>query len=76
VINDVRIIDGEWVALTDWYPPETRPVRVGTYESEIYDGGFTYDWFVIWDGRHWRDKFGMMLVDQNIKWRGLTECME
>jgi hypothetical protein len=76
VIGEVRIIDGEWVALTDWYEPHQRPHRVGLYEARIFDGGWDYFWFVQFDGRHWRDKYGMCLLDQNITWRGLTECVE
>jgi hypothetical protein len=70
VIGEVRIIGGEWVALTDWYEPHQKPVRVGIYESQIFDAGFVYDWFVWFDGRHWRDKFDMTLINQNIAWRG------
>ncbi|MEX3933302.1 hypothetical protein AB4Y32_16115 [Paraburkholderia phymatum] len=76
MVNDVRIIDGEWVQLTDWYPGDMKPVRVGTYESRIFDGGWDYFWMVWFDGRHWRDKYGMTLIDQNITWRGLAESNE
>jgi hypothetical protein len=69
----VRYINGVFVALTDWYPPETKPVRVGTYESQIFDAGFIYDWMVHWDGQMWRDKSGCSLLDQNITWRGILE---
>lgn len=72
----VRVINGAFVALTDWYPPELKPVRVGMYESQIFDAGFVYDWFVHWDGRHWRDGTGMTLIDQNLTWRGILEEME
>ena len=73
MIGEVRIIDGEWVQLTDWYPPEIKPVRVGWFEACVFDAGWVYEWLVVWDGRHWRDKYGMTLIDQNITWRGLTE---
>lgn len=60
--------------LTDWFPPEIKPVHVGEYLSQIFDGGWTYDWMVWWDGRHWRDaENGWALSDQNVTWRGLTE---
>ncbi|WP_129572325.1 hypothetical protein [Caballeronia glathei] len=57
---------------TDWFPPESKPVRVGIYESQIFDAGWMYDWFVWWDGRMWRDKeSGWTLENQNITWRGI-----
>lgn len=73
----VRVINGAYVALTDWYPPELKPVRVGMYESQIYDAGFVYDWFVYWDGLRWLSgELGCSLIDQNITWRGILEKVE
>jgi hypothetical protein len=58
---------------TDFFPPEIKPVHIGRYESQIFDAGWIYDWFVWWDGARWRDsENGWALLDQNIEWRGLT----
>jgi hypothetical protein len=59
--------------LTDWFSPEIRPVHVGFYLSQIFDGGWIYDWMVWFDGRHWRDHSGCTLIDQAVTWRGLIE---
>jgi hypothetical protein len=76
VIGEVRIIDGEWVALTDWYEPHQKPVRSGLFEGRIFDCGWQYEWTVFWchERGAWLDKEGgNTLTDQNISWRGLTE---
>lgn len=57
---------------TDWYEPHQKPVRVGLYEISFFDSGWSYEWWALWDGRHWRDHSGCTLIDQNITWRGLT----
>ena len=74
--TEVRVINGAYVALTDWYEPNQKPKRVGLYEARIFDGGWQYEWMVQFDGRHWRDKYGMCLLDQNIAWRGIAEEIE
>jgi hypothetical protein len=58
---------------SEWYEPHQKPERVGLFEALVYDAGWTYEWLVCWDGRHWRSSVdGNTLIDQNLKWRGLT----
>jgi hypothetical protein len=60
--------------LTDLFPPHIKPVRVGVYLTQWYDAGWNYDWYIWFDGRHWRDaEGGWALSDQNVTWRGLKE---
>lgn len=79
MINDVRIIDGEWVALTAWYEPNQKPVRPGNYLAQFFDAGWMYDWMVWWDQDRqlWLDREGgSSLIDQAVTWRGLTERVD
>jgi hypothetical protein len=72
--SEVAIINGEWVAVTDWYEPHQKPVRVGWFECSFFDCGWPYEWRVWFDGTVWRDKpGGNSLIDQQQTWRGLTE---
>ncbi|QGZ66294.1 hypothetical protein [Paraburkholderia acidisoli] len=61
---------------TDWYEPNQKPVRVGYYEAEVFDGGWIYEWRMWFDGETWRDcPNGWALANQNVKWRGQdAEC--
>ncbi|CAB3730242.1 hypothetical protein LMG22037_05518 [Paraburkholderia phenoliruptrix] len=75
MIEDVCIVNGEWVALTDWYPPSVKPVRPGNYRAQFFDAGWMYDWTVYWDDvrQLWLDREGgSSLIDQNLTWRGQT----
>lgn len=59
--------------LTDWFPPEVKPVHVGFYESiafRHYDELF----ILYWDGTEWllKDLTESCLV-QDREWRGLAE---
>jgi hypothetical protein len=73
VIEDVCIIDGAWVALTDWYEPSIKPARSGQYLAQFFDAGWMYDWMAYWDHDRqlWLDQEGgSSLIDQNLTWRG------
>lgn len=35
--------------LTDWFPPEVRPVHEGPYQVRFGKG----EWFQYWHGTHW-----------------------
>jgi hypothetical protein len=74
VIEDVCIVNGEWVAVTGWYEPHQKPERVGWFECSFFDCGWPYEWRVWFDGTVWRDKpGGNSLIDQQQIWRGLME---
>jgi hypothetical protein len=74
VIEDVCIINGGCVAVTDWYEPHQKPVRVGWFDSQFFDCGWAYDMRIWFDGSVWRDREGgNSLIDQAVTWRGLTE---
>lgn len=61
--------------LTDWYPPEIKPVRVGEYEISFFDCGWQYEYRAWWDGAIWRatNGGGWSFVNQELTWRGQTE---
>jgi hypothetical protein len=54
--------------MTEWYPPEIKPVRVGVYKT--WYGLIKKDAF--WDGRVWRALGGYELAFQDRGWRGLA----
>ena len=61
---------------TDLFPPEIKPIRSGLYLSQIFDGGWTYDWMIWWSNERqlWLEQEnGWALSDQNVSWRGLKE---
>ena len=73
------IVEGKQVELTDWFPPEVKPVRPGWYHTGL---GCTYpskisqssrkNWY--WDGKSWRNgKNDWHCELQNRWWRGLTK---
>jgi hypothetical protein len=37
--------------LTNWFPPEVKPVRKGVYD--IAKGVFSAPWFGYWNGKKW-----------------------
>lgn len=55
--------------MTEWYPPEIKPVRVGIYQTDMYVGPvWTY-----WDGYDWRKyETGKVMLFQGRHWRGLA----
>lgn len=66
--------------LTDWYPGDVKPVRVGVYEREYPLSGIGC--YCKWDGKMWHS--GYENVDrasiepaisniQNLPWRGLSK---
>lgn len=60
--------------VTDWFPASLKPVRVGWFEAQFFDCGWSYEWRVWWDGAVWREKEGgLSLIDQNLTWRGQAE---
>lgn len=60
--------------LTDWFKPPLMPERVGWYEAQFFDCGWSYEWRVWFDGHIWRnEREGWALQDQKVTWRGQTE---
>lgn len=69
--------------LTDWYPGDVKPVRVGVYERN-FDRPDGERWYSFWDGKHWR--FGhfakhwaeqykdeKLSFEQRLPWRGIAK---
>jgi hypothetical protein len=64
--------------LTDWFPPEIKPVRIGVYQRQ-FSNYSSYSW---WNGKHFSigREFPSALdihsaqesVFQNKPWRGLS----
>jgi hypothetical protein len=60
--------------LTDWYPAEVNPARVGEYEVELLEGA---EWPMPasidakWNGKTWKNHFGKVIKIK--QWRGLRE---
>ena len=65
--------------VTEWFPPEIRPVRPGIYETNY--GNFACPIFVNWNGKYWDIPF-MIFCEEKIflhvrdwpvsEWRGQT----
>jgi hypothetical protein len=58
--------------MTEWYPPEIKPVRVGWYESTpwLKYGDGDRNW---WNGRQWIwFEKGYPCSEQSRHWRGLA----
>ena len=53
--------------LTDWYPPNIKPVREGLYEV----GSDELSVLVTWNGKEWIRGNGTALPLQEVCWRGL-----
>ena len=53
--------------LTDWYPPNIKPVREGLYEI----GSDELSVLVTWNGKEWIRGNGTALPLQQVCWRGL-----
>lgn len=68
--------------LTDWFPPDVKPVRVGLYEVKPWPNKIEKV-YSYWNGRQWgfrcEQKFDANLYAQNKalgpigKWRGLAK---
>jgi hypothetical protein len=58
--------------LTEWYPANINPVRVGLYETQHYKYGKAMRF---WDGFWWCSTDGRFICTQSVqhfsKWRGL-----
>jgi hypothetical protein len=55
--------------MTEWYPPEIKPVRVGRYQTDMYVGAV----WSYWDGYDWREhETGRVMLFQGRCWRGLA----
>ena len=72
------IVEGKKVELTDWFPPDVKPVRPGWYQSVYCDflpnKKLRSDWNMYWDGEKWfLKKNSLLLRNQNRWWRGLTK---
>jgi hypothetical protein len=69
--------------LTDWYPADVKPVRVGVYETKSPVLAGDPGWYAYWNGDAWSwgflSKYSAYLKRkergkfQNRQWRGLTE---
>jgi len=53
--------------VTDWYPPNIKPVREGLYEV----GSDELSVLVTWNGKEWIRGDGTALPLQEVCWRGL-----
>jgi hypothetical protein len=69
--------------LTEWFPPDVKPVRVGVYLRDYEDDFPDVPAYCYWDGVLWHPcettpmgAFQLMddrTVVQALKWRGLAE---
>lgn len=67
---------------TDWFPCSVKPVHVGMYKRESFNGNIVYSY---WNGLEWfmystdiKTAMGYfnsrgVSVYQSLKWRGLTK---
>lgn len=72
------IVEGKQVELTDWFPPEVKPVRPGWYHTGFMNYKpttrfFEAEWCFFWDGGFWFNNRNRKLDIQNRWWRGLTK---
>lgn len=68
--------------LTEWFPGDVKPVRVGVYERS-WENGEKFDYpYYFWDGKQWRGQGvsredemirNTVSVFQNNPWRGLAK---
>jgi hypothetical protein len=54
--------------VTDWFPPDVKPVHIGKYECQVCGDGGQHKW----DGENWVFNDGTH-VGFNFHWRGLSE---
>ena len=68
---------------TEWFPGNVKPAHKGVYETKVYEGKETYQY---WDGEYWNhykpnpysayaEMYGPSSI-QGAMWRGLTEPVE
>ena len=55
--------------LTEWYPGDVKPVRIGKYLRRY---GGEMDALCEWDGKQWLFHAGIPSLFQNLPGRGLT----
>ena len=63
--------------LTEWFPPEVKPVHVGVYQRHYHD----VSWYCYWDGKYFSCGTGYAKyahiesasMNQALKWRGLKQ---
>lgn len=79
-----RMVPQDATMVTDWYPWQTKPVRVGVYERDYRSIGYGINYFSLWDGDHWYSGYayntrrfcvehvGQPSRDTTLSWRGLT----
>lgn len=48
---EYAVIDGQRVALTEWFPANVKPVHVGVYQGEM--DHHCPKWYRFWDGKDW-----------------------
>ena len=58
--------------LTDWYPPEIRPVREGAYLARVASVRWDNGEILLWDGEHWAYGDGRISPFSYLEWRGLA----
>ena len=68
-------------ALTEWYPPDVKPIRPGVYEATINKPHNKFRWYAKWTGYAWSEgvstikeaaKEDTISSFQNKHWRGLV----
>jgi len=60
--------------LTEWYPANTMPVRIGVYQVKVLEGGFGVYFYCHWDGKQWRyESYNLPLIIQDREWRGISK---
>lgn len=65
--------------MTDWFPPDIKPVHSGVYQTEFAAGRGDLG-YSRWDGVHWRYQYLSKAIaagsegigSQNKRWRGLA----
>jgi len=66
-------IESNYTNLTDWFPSDINPKRLGEYEVELLEGAvwpmsaFTD---ATWNGKLWKNHTGKSVIIK--KWRGLS----
>lgn len=54
--------------LTDWFPSDVNPVRIGKYEAQIESG---HQYHVEWTGEQWQNDWNEESVNV-VRWRGVA----
>jgi hypothetical protein len=61
--------------MTEWYPPEIKPVRVGWYQDGyelVPNCVHAFEMLSWWDGKVWRWREGGIRINQHHHWCGLA----